>query len=328
MTELVAFYLISLTVSTFLSMFEVSILTINPIKLNKLIESKPHLVFFQNKKDKAATDIMVFNFLWDYGSAMLLSVLIAAKFADNGLLIIAASAGTALGTLYIATLAAKLFASKKSHVVLNRLGRLIIVVYWLMKPFLFLISAPVLMILRGFLGNDNEDKLSDGELLGVLAMAKRDGLLAQTQHTMIKRVVELTSQKVKDIMPKDQVIESVKIEDCILSLKDKIKSKGHKRIVVTKEHNGKAYPVGILMFRDVVRAYVGHIEDMHNGEVERGVLPTIASVMHPCVVTPEDAPAEVLIQKLSKGDHIVVAIDENGVMSGVMQSDDIVNALT
>jgi CBS domain containing-hemolysin-like protein len=324
LTELTAIYLISLTVSTFLSMFEVSILTINPIKLSQLIEKRPYLIFFEKKKDKAATDIMIFNFLWDYGSAMGLSALIAIQFFENPVMIFISSAVTAVGTLYIATLTAKLFASKKPEKVLVSLGRVIIAVYYVMKPLVFIISIPILVLLRGLLVNT--DKLSDAELLGVLAMAKRDGLLAPGQYSFIKRVIKLTNQIVQDIIPENQKIESVNINSDILSLKEKIKNGCHKRIVVTKVHNQKPYPVGILLFSDIVKVYVSHLEalvDGHNYEC-----PTIAELMHPCVVTPEVTPADVLIHKLDKGDHIVVATNDEGVMTGILQSDDIIHALT
>lgn len=308
-------------------MFEVSILTINPIKLNKLTEEKAYLGFFEQKKDKAATDIMIFNFLWDYASAMILSAMIASQFATNQIWIFAASALTAIGTLYIATLAAKLFASKKSDLVIKKLGWLIIGIYWALKPAVLLISTPILFLLRGMLNNHADSKLSDGELLGVLAMAKKDGLLAANQHSFIKRVIGLQSQTVADILPKDQVLESVDIEANILSLKDKITKGCHKRIVVTKTHNDKLYPQGILLYKDIVRIYVEHLECKSNGEMESCTIPSIPSVMRPCIATPETAVAHVLINKLDKGDHIVVATKEDGTISGVMQSDDIIHAM-
>jgi putative hemolysin len=331
-TTLLIIYLISLTVSTFLSMFEVAILTINPVKVSKLIENKPYLSFFDKNKDKAATDIMIFNFLWDYGSAMFLSALIATHFESNQLLIFVASAATAIGMLYIATLSAKLFASKNSDIVINKLGWLIIGVYWAMKPFIVILSSPILVVLRGVLESGKSDKLSDAEVLGVLAMAKKEGLLDLTQHTLIKRVVNLQSQTVKDLIPESQSIESVNIESSMLELEGKLLSGCHKRIVVTKTHNGKEYPIGILTFNDIVKVNVeslrSRIAEVSGGSSSAYTLPMISTLMHPCVVTRELTQASVLIDKLNKGDHIVVTVDESGVMTGVLQSDDIIQALT
>jgi CBS domain containing-hemolysin-like protein len=327
-TTLIGFYIFSLIVSSFLSMFEVAILTINPVKLDKLCSEKPYLAFFEKKKDKAALNLMSFNFLFDIGVAMALSVLIAQEFPDNPTHTLIASILTALGTLYIATLGAKMFASKKSDVVIKNLGWLIVTTYWVTKPLMMILTAPALMILQAAFGKDSTSKLSDSELLGVLAMAQREGLLAARQHMLIKRVISLQNQTVKDILPKDQVIESVDIEDSILNLKDKIEKGCHKRIIVTKTHNDKAFPIGILLFKDIVRAYVENLESKYSGDNEICIVPTIASVMHPCVVTKESEPADVLMTKLDKDDHIVVAIDNDGVICGLMQSDDIISALT
>ena len=279
---------------------------------------------------------MVFNFMWDYGTAMVLSALIATQFESNVVLIFAASMATALGTLYIATLTAKLYASKHSDKVIDKLGWLIIGTYWAMFPVVSVISTPFLVILRLIL-NDESEKLSDTELLGILAMAKKDGLLANPQHRLIKRIIGLHSKTVKDLLPEGQAIESVDIEDDLINLEDKLLSGCHKRIVVTKRYNDKEYPVGILTFKDIVKVNVERLKSqlafsMENGnlDAEPGQfdLPSIAELMHPCVVTPETEVANVLLAKLAKGDHIVVATNENGVMTGVLQSDDIIYALT
>lgn len=328
MITLISFYLFSLVISSFLSMFEVAILTINPVKLDKLASDKPYLAFFEKKKDTAALNLMSFNFLFDIGVAMVLSVLIAQEFPASPTSVLIASGLTALGTLYIATLGAKMFASKKSDVVIKNLGWLIITIYWITKPVITILTTPALLILQAVFGKDSASKLSDSELLGVLAMAQKEGLLASNQHTLIKRVISLQNQTVKDILPKEQVIESVDIEENILNFKDKIEKGCHKRIIVTKTHNDKAFPIGILLFKDIVKAYVQNLESKTNGELDSCSVPSIASVMHPCVVTKESEPAQVLITKLDKGDHIVVAIDNDGVICGLMQSDDIIHALT
>jgi CBS domain containing-hemolysin-like protein len=326
--ELIIIYLVSMLVSAFLSMFELAILTINPIKLKILIEKKGHLIFFEQKKDKAATDIMVFNFLWDYCSAMITSALIARHYGENIFMVFTASIITALGMLYVSTLGAKMFANKRPDLVLRYLGRVIIVIYYVMKPALFFISSPILILLRVLLNTGDGEKLSDSELLGVLAMAKRDGLMAARAHQFVKRVVGLTSQQVKDLLPKDQLIESVDVGANILDLKNKINEPSHKRIVVTKTHNEKIYPIGILLHNDIVRTYVNYLECKVAGTSDTFKMPRITELMHPCVVTQENTPAPMLLTKLESGDHIVVAVNNEGVMTGIMQSDDIIRALT
>ena len=314
-------------VSTFLSMSEVAILTINPVKLKQLSSKKKHLNFFIKKKSSAASDIMVSNWLFDFSSAMLLSSMIADLFPESPKQAFVASSLSALVTLYIATLAAKLYSANHAEAVITKLGRLIIAVYWIQRPLVAIVSAPALFFLRNLLKSDGGSQLSNGELLGVLAMAKKEGVIEARQHTLIRHLMTLQTETVKSILPLHQVIESVDIESNVLSLKQKLFEKGHKRIIVTKEFKGKQYPVGILLLRDIVRVNVEHLTKLVDNELDETPPPSIASLMRPCVVTQEDANAMVLIEKLDKDDHIVVAVNAEGEVTGVLQSDDIIRIL-
>ena len=158
-------------------------------------------------------------------------------------------------------------------------------------------------------------------------MAKKEGVIEARQHTLIRHLMTLQTETVKSILPLHQVIESVDIESNVLSLKQKLFEKGHKRIIVTKEFKGKQYPVGILLLRDIVRVNVEHLTKLVDNELDETPPPSIASLMRPCVVTQEDANAMVLIEKLDKDDHIVVAVNAEGEVTGVLQSDDIIRIL-
>lgn len=327
MTELILFFAMIVVVSTFFSMSEVAILTINPVKLKSLADKKPYLKFFAENKSKVSSDFLVANYLFDFASAMWLSLTIAALFPDDKVMAFGASIACALITLYIATLAAKLYSANYADSVLNVLGRMIILVYWLLKPAVVLLSAPALFFLRNVLKDSDSSKLSNSEVLGVLAIAKNEGVIEARQHTLIKHLMTLQTKSVKEIMPRDQVIESVDIEADILSMGEKLFKRGHKRIVVTKTFEDKAYPVGILLFSEIARVNLEVSQKRLNGD-EISAIPSVASLMHPCVVTQEDTNAMVLIEKLDKDDHIVIAVNADGQMTGVLQSDDIIRVLT
>jgi len=327
MIELVVTYLTLLSISTFLSMCEISILTANPIKLEELAKKRNYLTFFLKKKDGCALDLMAINFSVDYLGAMYLSNMISLQFEDNRAYIIAASLITTIMTLQIATLAAKMYASRKSESVLTVFGRLIIAIYYTFKPLAVLLSGPVLVVMRGFLQSNDKSRLGDGELLGVLSMAKREGIIEAKPHRLILRLIDMQNKTVGDIIPKNQSIESVDIESNILDLKEKMLKGAHKRLIVTKSYNDKLFPIGILTFKDIVRVNVAHLNCKLEDKGSCNV-PSIASIMHPCVVTPMTAKANTLVNKLDKGDHIVVVTDKDGCMRGVLQSDDIIHSLT
>jgi CBS domain containing-hemolysin-like protein len=327
-TDVILLYSLLLAVSTLLSLFEVSILTINSRNLELLSQERAYLAFFEKRKDSAASLIMITNFLVDYVGAMILSALLISELGGESWLYLTATCATSLLTLWIATLAAKLFASKKPELIIKNCGMMIICTYWILKPFVSVISAPVLYLMRGVLSNKDVEKLSDSELLSVLSIAKKEGLIRASQHKFMERLISLQNKTVGDIIPQNQEIESVDINTPITELSRKLTSRCHKRLVVTKMHNDKHYPIGILMFADIVKINYEYITNKMNGGEELAI-PLISEVMKPCVATSISTSAEVLVDKLDHGEnHIVVVIDDEGVMRGIIQSDDIIHSLT
>jgi CBS-domain-containing membrane protein len=81
------------------------------------------------------------------------------------------------------------------------------------------------------------------------------------------------------------------------------------------------------MFSAIAKANIEHLNNIIDGKKDVHV-PTIAEIMKPCIVTSVTAPAEELVDRLDKGNHIVVAIGEHGAMAGIIQSDDIIHVLT
>ncbi len=321
MIELTSFYLVLLFVSTILSMSEVSILTINSKTLDRLISEKPKLTFFKKKRDKAALDLMTINFTWDTLGAMLLSHLINEQFYGNTTHILIASFVTTLITLKIATLSAKMFASKKSDFVIKYFGRCIIFFYYALKPLSFLLSSSVMFVMRGFLKkHDNEDKITDAELLSVLSMAKKEGLIEDKPHELILNLINLQDKKINELIKNKEDFEFVDIESSLLIFNDKIMSGEikNKCVIVTKKHENHLYPVGVLTFKDIAQNNLLYASGAIND------LPSIASVMHPCITTKQDEKASELISKLDKEDHIVVVVNDFGIIKGVLESDDII----
>ena len=81
MTDVILLYSLLLAVSTLLSLFEVSILTINSRNLELLSQERVYLAFFEKRKDKFAEDInepthLMFNMATGTGKTMMMAALI------------------------------------------------------------------------------------------------------------------------------------------------------------------------------------------------------------------------------------------------------------
>jgi putative hemolysin len=252
---------------------------------------------------------------------MTLSYLISNQFQENTLHILIASIGTTIITLKVATLASKMFASRKPDTVLRILGRGIIVFYYLFKPISIILSGPVMLLMSGFLKkHGNEDKITDGELLSVLSMAKKEGIIADEPHELILNLIHLQDKNISELIDTESKVSTIDIEGNLIDLKDKIISGelNSKCVIVTKKHEENLYPLGVLTFKDIAK---NHLMYACDSSLE---IPSIASIMHPCVTTKFDEKATSLISKLNKEDHFVVVVNEFGVMEGVIESDDII----
>src|SRR5690606_13484236 len=125
MTELILFILGLVTLSAFMSLFEVSIFSCSPMKMAALVEKHTHLKLFVTKSKEIPSAIMVSNIMIDVAGSTYGGTLAYKLFGES----IEYSLYTVAVTfmlLMFSTLVPKLYAASHADSVLRVFGRVII----------------------------------------------------------------------------------------------------------------------------------------------------------------------------------------------------------
>lgn len=313
MTDLIIFSIGLISVSMIMSLFEISLLTCSSTKLDMLIQKQPHLKKLKSKRQAVSSTIIIANNIVDVGGAAISGAMAVSLFGHSTYYFIFIVSLT-LALLYIATLIPKQYATYHPDTVLKNFGRIIIAMYYLLKPFVAVIYMPV----SPFIPKASRNKMTHAELRSVIAMAESKSLISQRQTALMDNIINITSLKVCDAMTDVVDIEYVDSELRVGELEHIVKDGKHKRYVVVKKHDDKLYPIGILQYRKIVKAFL-----------EQNLDDTVISVMHPMTAMKDSDELMSVFDKLDKNpDHITVVIDEDGELSGIIQADDMVHVLS
>jgi CBS domain containing-hemolysin-like protein len=316
--ELIVFITILVFISSFLSLCEVALLSCNNLKLSLLVDQHPNLKALNNNKNYIASTVMILNNVVDivgitYGGSL------AYQLYGDTIEYTAYTVGVTCALLYLATLFPKLYAASHADIVLRYMGLVLIVIYWLFRPVIAILYFPI----RLFIKEGVENGLSQAELDSVIGLAQNKNLLNDKQSTIISNIIGLKALKISDIIPSKSKIDSVDLESTVADCEAVVMNGHHKRYVVTKKHRSnnddkvKHYPVGIVLYQDIVQTWLCDKKETR-----------ISSLMHPVMTTEDSESAMDLLEKLNHSvDHISVITHKNGTIKGVLQSDDIINAL-
>jgi len=278
-----------------------------------LIQTKPHLKTLKKKRQAVSSTIIIANNIVDVGGAALTGAMAMNLLGDSNYYYLFILALT-LALLYLATLIPKQYATYHPDTVLKYCGRIMIAMYYVLKPFVAIILMPV----SPFIPKGSRDKMTHAELRSVIAMAESKSLINPRQTALMDNIINITSLKTRDAMTDVSELEYVDSETTVGELEHIMQDGQHKRYVVVKKHEDKLYPIGILQYRKIVKAFV-------NEKLDAPVI----SVMHPMTSMKDNEDLLSVFIKLDKNpDHITVVINEEGELKGIIQADDIVHVLS
>jgi len=311
MTELVFFVTTLVMFSAMMSLFEVSVFSCSPVKLATLVEKHKHLKLLSTHSKQISSAILVTNICVDVVGASLAGTMAYKLFGSTIEYTIYTLAVT-FALLMFSTLIPKLYASSHASTVLRFCGRIIIAIYWITKP----IVSILYWFVKPFTKGDAGTEITQSEINSMIAFAETNKVITDKQSSLISNVLSMSKEKVYDLLPKKSKIDSVSVNSLVSDFEDTILRCGrHKRYVVTHTHGGKEQPVGIVLYRDMIKVHL----DGKSKETR------ITDIMHHASITFSDDPAISLIEKLDRNsDHITVVVDRTQKMLGVIQSDDII----
>ena len=161
----------------------------------------------------------------------------------------------------------------------------------------------------------NDQPQSQDDILEILDVAHKDGLLDGYALSMMKGAVNVSELQVRQVMvPRSQMVV-VPIDVTIEEVLPIIVESGHSRFPVIGEDKDESE--GILLAKDVLRSFVKEENDFNLKELTR-----------PAVVIPESKPINTLLQEFrTSRNHMAIVIDEYGGVAGLVTIEDILEEI-
>lgn len=183
---------------------------------------------------------------------------------------------------------------------------------WLFTPLNFLFSLWKKLVALLFHG-DEEDKMSQEELLLLLEEVEQEGAIDKSEGTLLRNAVEFGDLEVQSILTHRVDLEAVEVNATKEEVAAKFTETRFSRLLVYEETIDKI--VGVL-----------HLKDFYDG---MGINPKpLREIMTPPLFIHQTEKVDDLLQLLKANkSHIAVVIDEYGGTLGIVTMEDILEEL-
>lgn len=182
---------------------------------------------------------------------------------------------------------------------------------FLLKPFIFLINSISTGILSLFgIASDNVKVFfSKEDVTLLLNEGKLAGIIEESDHKIISKVLELPGTLVREAMVPRTQIEAVDIKSSINKIRLFMSEKGFTKVPVYK--NNIDHIVGVIFMYDLFQE-----------------IKSINEVIKPVTITPENKKCNELLKEFKKNNtSIAIIIDEYGGTAGLVTTEDLIEEL-
>lgn len=161
----------------------------------------------------------------------------------------------------------------------------------------------------------HEEPKNKEELLLLIRNSKKNALIDKETRDMLEGVIDITKQRIKEIMiPRPQIISlnaNYTLDQCI----DIIIQSAHSRFPVM--NNNKNYVKGFLIAKDLL-PFMKKIPENFS----------IENILRPPIIVPESKYVDSMLKEFQlKRYHMAVVIDEFGAVSGLVTIEDILELI-
>ena len=182
----------------------------------------------------------------------------------------------------------------------------------LITPFTFIITLL-------FNPNDNNDDVTEEEIMSMVNEGHEQGVLLASEAEMINNIFELGDKNAKDIMIHRKNIVAVECNEKLDDVLDFILTQNYSRFPVYEEDIDNI--IGILHLKDVMRA---HQEGIYNDTPIKNIKGLIREVS----LIPETRDLNILFKNMQNlHNHMVIVVDEYGQTAGLVAMEDILEEI-
>jgi len=189
----------------------------------------------------------------------------------------------------------------------------------IMKPFVVLLTSSANLIIRllGINPQDDDDTLSEEELILELNASESRGFIDSSENEMIQNIFEFDSTTVDEVMTHRTEVSAINVETSLTELVKFVTNEKYTRFPVYEDNLDKI--VGTLHVKDLLR----YISENQKPEIFN-----IHEILRDPLFVPQSKNTRALFRemKLSKT-HIAIVIDEYGGTAGIITFEDLIEEI-
>ena len=301
--------------SSFFSSTETAYTSLNVIKVKSLaLKNKNYqkVLNLYDKYDKLISTILVGNNIVNI-TASSLSMLFFQKILTSGVnYSVISTVIMTVVVLIFGEITPKMLAKSMPEKMASFSYPLMIFFYYLLYPLTFIFSGIGALVGKIF-KVQNDDTITDDELITIVNEATEDGTLKEEESNLIRSAIEFDDLEVKDVLiPRINVI-SVSLDAEKGEIKKLFETERYSRLPVYDGNIDSI--VGIIHQKDFYRNYNKKDFD-------------IKSIMQEVIFVVEHTKISALLRKLQlKKMHMAVVLDEYGGTMGIVTVEDIIEEL-
>jgi putative hemolysin len=189
---------------------------------------------------------------------------------------------------------------------------------WLSKvgsPIVWVLSLSTDIAIRPF-GRPPEDTdaVTEDEVRGIIEQAAKEGVLQQTEHELVERVLRLGDRQVRNLMVPRTEIEWLDADSTVDQIRIAVATAVHSHFPVCRGTLQKV--VGVVHVKDLVRHLL--VSDS----------PNLGEIARPPLYLPEATPALKIPERFrAAGTRFAFVVDEYGGVEGMITLNDVLEAL-
>ena len=216
--------------------------------------------------------------------------------------------------LIFAEVTPKQVALRKNEFIALRSCRFLLLLTYLLRPFILLITFTTSFITRFFTG-DRRNRISLEGILHIVSLGEDQGVVEDYETDMVKSVFRFNDVPIQAIMTHRTDVFSIEKHERIRDVLEPVNEKGYTRIPVYDDHPENI--VGIVLEYDIIKAALAGRMDVQVSDI----------MVEPFFVAPHRKLDVVFREFKSKKLNIAVVLDEYGGLAGIVTREDIIEEL-
>ncbi len=312
-------FIILIIFSGVFSCSETAFLSVNKIRLRKLVEEGNRRAKLAEKllsnSDRLFSSILVGNNLVNIGASSLTTAFIIGMFGDSATMVAYATGFVTLFILIFGEITPKSFATKNAESIALYLSGFIRIVCMIFTPFVVILNIITGFIIRLFGGNlDEGPTMTEEELKTIVTVGHEEGVLEDQEKEMIHNVFEFGETEIKEIMTPRINVETIGIESSYIELIEAYHNSQFSRYPVYSESHDEI--IGVLNVKDLLFVDV----NIETFDIK-------SHMREPFVVYEFNQVSDVFASMRKEHATLAVVLDEYGVMAGIVTFEDIVEEI-